>query len=217
MELVPEKKVSNEIYQAFSLIKEKKLVEAEAFLKKEIDRSDPKSGPERAALLESTLGFLYRVKGDPKAAWRAYEKAEKLLPEDPSLKIISARFLIDEFAQYDSALKKAKQVLKLAAGSPSFEHQAKTTMGLAYLRKGEKKKARDVLQEILKKGFDGMASAENIDFNLVEAFLRRNLELDQCRQFIEKALTFARVKKEPKRTVFIEKLIGSFEQVFAHP
>ncbi|MBI1909295.1 MAG: hypothetical protein HYS22_03915 [Deltaproteobacteria bacterium] len=201
-------KVQQEIYQAFGLIKEKRLAEAEELLRKEISETSP---PMETALLHSVLGFLYRVKGEAKAAWREYEQAERLMPGDPALKIISARFLIDEFAQYDTALKKAKEVLKLAKGSPSFEHQARTTMGLACLRKGDRKKAVTLFKEILQEGFEGMVSAENIDFHLVEAFMKRNLEKPLCHEFVKKGLALARAKNEAKMITFLEHLLEVFE------
>ncbi len=157
------------------------------------------------------MGVLAKVKGDSKEAWRCYEKAEKLIPDDPSLKIIMAKLLIDQFAQYDQAIKKLKQVLKLAKGSGSFEHQAHATMAIAYLKKGEKKKAIEMLDHSMQEDFTKVSSAENLNFEVITAFLSRNLEIGRCRRYVEKALDLAKTRREEKPIQFLTKLLDSFE------
>ncbi|MDO8643615.1 MAG: hypothetical protein Q7S00_01430 [bacterium] len=207
-----EQKVSQEIFKAFSLIKEKKFFEAERLLQDNLQKKDPQKEPVACALLYSTLGFLNRARGEMKAAWRMYEQAEKQMPKDPSLKIIMARFLIEEFSQYGTALKKAKTGLKLAEGIPSLEHQARTVIGLAHLKKGNKKKAVQALKLLLEIGFEEMISAENIDFTLIEALLHRNLERDLCQQYVQKGLEFARGKNEKRAILIMQKLLEGIKE-----
>lgn len=203
--------VSKEIYEAFRRMKEKDFTGAETLLKTGLEKAEADKNATGSALFFSSLGVLAKVKGEFKEAWRYYEKAEKLLPEDPALKIIMAKLLIDRFAQYDNALKKLKTVLKVAKGSGSFEHQAHATMAIAYLKKGDKKKAVEMFDEAMTDDFANVTSAENLNFEVIEAFLSRNLEVERCQKYVEKALKLARSRREIRPTQFLEKLLESFE------
>lgn len=203
--------VSKGIYEAFRRMKEKDFAGAETLLKNGLEKAEAEKDTIQSALFFSSLGVLSKIKGEFKDAWRYYEKAEKLLPEDPALKIIMAKLLIDRFAQYDNALKKLKHVLKVAKGSGSFEHQAHATMAMAYLKKGEKKKAIEMLDEAMVDDFANVTSAENLNFDVIEAFLSRNLEVDRCQKYVEKALALARSRREVRPVQFLEKLLESFE------
>jgi tetratricopeptide (TPR) repeat protein len=203
--------VSKGIYEAFRRMKEKDFDGAETLLKNGLERAEAEKDATQSALFFSSLGVLSKIKGQFKEAWRYYEKAEKLMPEDPSLKIIMAKLLIDRFAQYDNALKKLKHVLKVAKGSGSFEHQAHATMAIAYLKKGEKKKAAEMLDEAMVDDFANVTSAENLNFDVIEAFLSRNLEAERCQKYVEKALALARSRREVRPAQFLEKLLESFE------
>lgn len=203
--------VKREIYDAFRKMKEKDYPAAEALLQDGLKKAESEQNQTQAALFYSAMGVLAKLKGDYKAAWRCYEKAEREMPEDPSLKIIMAKLLIDQFAQYDTALKKLKQVLKLAKGSGSFEHQAHATMAIAYLKKGDKKKASAMMERAMEEDFERVASAENLNFEVIEAFLARNFEVSHCQRYVEKALALARKRKEEKPVQFLTKLLDSFE------
>jgi Tfp pilus assembly protein PilF len=203
--------VSREIYEAFRRMKDKDFAGAETLLKNGLEKAESEKNAVQSALFFSSLGVLSKVKGDFKEAWRYYERAEKLMPEDPALKIIMAKLLIDRFAQYDNALKKLKHVLKVAKGSASFEHQAHATMAIAYLKKGEKKKAVEMLDEAMTDDFANVTSAENLNFDVIEAFLSRNLEAERCQKYVEKALALARSRRETRPAQFLEKLLESFE------
>ena len=122
-----------------------------------------------------------------------------------------SKILIDQFAQYDAAIKKLKQTLKIAKGSGSFEHQAHATMAIAYLKKSDKKKALEFLELSMESDFDHVTSAHNLNFEVIEAFLSRNLEVERCRTYIEKALALARKRQESKPVQFLTKLLDSFE------
>jgi tetratricopeptide (TPR) repeat protein len=203
--------IALEIYAAFRLMKDKDYEGAESLLKTGLDKAEAEKNATQSALFFSSLGVLAKIKGEFQSAWRYYEKAEKLLPEDPALKIIMAKLLIDRFAQYDNAIKKLKNVLKVAKGSGSFEHQAHATMAMAYLRKGDKKKATEMLDEAMTDDFANVTSAENLNFEVIEAFLSRNLEVERCQKYAEKALSLARSRREIRPMQFLEKLLESFE------
>ncbi|MBI4126896.1 MAG: hypothetical protein HY465_05320, partial [Deltaproteobacteria bacterium] len=128
-------KPSDVCYRAFELMKAKQYAETEKLLVNNLARTEDETA---IALYHSTLGVLFKLQGEYRTAWKHYERAEKLLPKDPALKIISARLLIDQFNEYDQAIKKAKKVLSLIPDNPVFAHQAHITMGLAYVKKGQK-------------------------------------------------------------------------------
>lgn len=194
-------------YRAFELMQTKQFDEAEKLLNKSMSRVDDNVA---AGLFHSALGVLYKLKGEPKTAWKHYQRAERLIPDDPALKIITARLLIDQFAEYDQAIRKVKKVLSAVSGNPVFAHQIYTTMGLSYLGKGQKKKAVEMLEKSIKGGFSGFVSAQNIDFSLVEMLLRRGLALEECRFFLKKALEFARSIREETWVELIDRMIKSF-------
>jgi len=203
--------VSRDIYDAFQKIKEKDYAAAETLLQDGLKKAEGGPDKTQAALFHSAMGVLFKLKGDYKAAWRYYEKAEKLMPEDPALKIIMAKLLIDQFAQYDTAVKKLKEVLKVAKGSGSFEHQAHATMAIAYLKKGDKKKAAEMMNKAMEEDFERITSAENLNFEVIETFLSRNFEVGRCQRYVEKALALARKRREEKPVQFLTKLLESFE------
>ncbi len=199
------------IYDAFRRIKEKDYGAAESLLREGLQKAESGQKSMEQALFHSTLGVLAKLKGDYKEAWRCYERAEKLLPDDPSLKLIMAKLLMDQFAQYDQAIKKMKQVLKLAKGSPSFEHQAHATMAVAYLKKGDRKKAVEMFDLSVGRDFEGVSSAENLNFEVIEAFLSRSFEIERCKAYVQKSLDLARSHGEEKPIQFLTKLLESFE------
>lgn len=204
-------KTNPQIYEVFQKIKEKDFPAAEKILQEGLQGVEQAGDETQQALFHSTWGVLCKMKGEDKEAWRHYERAEKLLPDDPSLKIISAKFLIDRFAQYDTALKKLKKVLEVAKGSPSFEHQVHAIMALAYLKKGERKKAKSSLQSAMSGDFQSMVTAANINLDVIEGFLARNFEVELCRSYLEKGLALAEAKKEEKSIQLFSKLLFNLQ------
>lgn len=210
----PNKKESSSVnpsevcYRAFELISAKQFADAEKLLAGNMARTDDNVS---IALYHSVLGVLYKLQGEFKTAWRHYERAEKLMPDDPALKIISARLLIDQFAEYHQAIKRAKKVLELSKGNPVFMHQAYTTMGLAYCKKGDRKKALEMLTSSIVDDFENFVSAKNIDYELVEAILRRGWGQEICKAYLEKAYAFAKKMKEGPHIALLEKMLGAFD------
>ncbi|MFH1874977.1 MAG: hypothetical protein ABH859_07340 [Pseudomonadota bacterium] len=203
---------ANEVcLRAFELIGAKQFAEAEKLLTINMSRTDDNIA---IALYHSTLGVLYKLQGEYKTAWRHYERAEKLMPTDPALKIISARLLIGQFAEYGQAIRKAKKVFDLAPGNPVFAHQAYTTMGLAFCKKGDRKKAEDMLQNSIVDDFVDFISAQNIDFELVEAVLKKGWAIDLCQNFLNKALAFAQNTKDPKYIDLFQNMLTAFESEY---
>ena len=199
---------SDVCYRAFELIATKQYADAEKLLASNMARTDDDAS---IALYHSVMGVLFKVQGEYKTAWKHYQRAEKLLPDDPALKLISARLLISEFAQYGQAIKKAKKVLAIIPGNPVFAHQAYITMGLAYCRKGQRKKAVSMLETSWGEDFKGFVSAKNIDFELVEALVRKRWGLDSCRDFLAKAVDFAAKTGEPNYVGLFTRMLTAFD------
>ncbi|MDO8527513.1 MAG: tetratricopeptide repeat protein [Deltaproteobacteria bacterium] len=195
-------------YRAFALMKSKQFAEAEKILVNNLAHTEE---PTPGALYHSALGVLYKMQGEYKTAWRHYTRAEKLLPQDPALKIIMARLLIEQFSEYDQAIKRAKKVLEILPDNPVFAHQAYVTMGLAYARKGTKKKAIEALEKSSGKDFENFVTAKNIDFHLVEMCLRKGWGVDSCYRFMSKALQFAKSRKEQPFVDTFQKMLDAFE------
>jgi len=124
--------------RAFALMQSKQYDDAEKLLANNLSKT---AGDTAKGLYHSAFGVLCKLRSDYKEAWRHYQRAEKLIPNDPALKIIVARLLIDQFAEYDSAIKRAKRVLEIIPENVVFAHQAYTTLGLAYIKKSNKKQA----------------------------------------------------------------------------
>lgn len=195
--------------RAFELMQTKQYDDAEKLLNKNMSRVDDSVA---VGLFHSALGVLYKLKGEPKTAWKHYQRAEKLIPDDPALKIIMARLLIDQFAEYDQAIRKIKKIMEAVRPNPVFAHQAHITLGLAHLGKGQKKQAIDMLNKSMKGDFSGFVSTQNIDFCLVEVLLRRGLAFHECKLFLEKALKFARSLKEETWVELIDRMIQAFPE-----
>lgn len=159
--------------------------------------------PVALALFHSAMGVSAKMQEKYKEAWRHYDRAEKLLPTDPALKIISARLMINQFNEYDSAIKKAKKVLELIPNNRAFAHQAYTTMGLAYAKQGKKSKALEMLRKSIVEDFEGFVTVNNIDFHLVEEVVKRGWDPLLCKEFIQKARDRA---KDHREEDWVEKL-----------
>lgn len=200
---------SDVCYRAFELMKAKQYADAEKLLAGNMSRTDDDAA---IALYHSVMGVLFKLQGEYKTAWKHYERAEKLLPKDPALKIISARLLIDQFAEYSQAIKRAKKVLELIPGNPVFAHQAYTTIGLASCRKGDRKKAVEMLAASIGDDFQGFVSPKNIDFELVEALLKRGWGVPSCRDFLTKAKTFAEATEEGSYIDLLDRMLSAFDQ-----
>ncbi len=206
-----EARPSDVCHRAFQLIAAKQYGEAEKLLANNMARSEDDAA---IALYHSVMGVLFKIQGEFKTAWRHYDRAEKLLPKDPALKIISARLLIDQFSEYGQAIKKAKKVLELAPANPVFAHQAYTTMGLAYCKKGDRKKAIEMLEKSWGEDFSNFISAQNIDFELLEAMIGKGLGLESCREFLVKAKSFAEASGEEKYIELTSKMLQAFDADF---
>ncbi len=198
------------IEKAFECIAAQKYEDAEKELSQGLEEALQKKDPVMQVLFYSALGVLYKLKKDPKTSWRFYEKAEKILPDHPALKLISVRLLIEVFGQYDTAIQKIKKILKNIGEDPPLRHQAHSILGLAYLKKSDKKKALEFLNEAMSNNFKGLITARNIDLKLLEALMKKNVGKEDCKTYLEKALVFAQHNRESREAHLFSELLKHF-------
>lgn len=197
--------------RAFELMAGKQFEEAERLIAHHMGKC---SDDAAIALYHSALGVMFKMQGEYKNAWRQYERAEKLLPDDPALKIISARLLIEQFAEYRQAIKKAKKVLEIIPDNAPFAHQAHTTMGLAYCKKGDKRSAISMLEASWGDDFKGFITPKNIDFTLLEALLKKGWGVSSCYEFLTRAKKFAESTGEGQYIRMLTKMMAAFQRDF---
>lgn len=215
MALALHDKVTNErLYKAFDLMAAKDLETAETELNGGLQEALAQEDSVLAAVFYSTLGVLAKMRREFQEAWRYYEKAEKLLPEDPALKLIAAKLLIEVFGQYDTAIRRCEKVLEFSPQDPPFRHQALATMGLAYLKSGKTPEALKCLQQAAEQDFAGLISAGNVDMKLAEALVRKKTGINECRAYIEKAISFAQETQEEKFIQLFSRLLEALNKEF---
>jgi len=202
--------VRTEVVESLRLVQERNYGGAEKALQDGIDSGSAQG--EELAVLYSTLGMIQKKQGKLQEAWNSYQLAERTVEDDPVLKVLTSRFLLNELGRYDDAIKRAKLILKTAKDVPSLRHQAYSIIGLAYLRKGQQRKAIEMLDKAMENHFMGMTSADNIDFNLVEALVREQIAVDKCQDYIRAACEFARSKREFKAMTVFQQILDSFEK-----
>jgi len=202
--------VRTEVVESLRLVQEHNYGGAEKALQDGIDSGSAEG--EELAVLYSTLGMIQKKQGKLQEAWNSYQLAERTVEDDPVLKVLTSRFLLNELGRYDDAIKRAKLILKTAKDVPSLRHQAYAIIGLAYLRKGQQRKAIEMLDKAMENHFTGMTSADNIDFNLVEGLVREQIAVDKCQDYIRAACEFARSKREFKAMTIFQQILDSFEK-----
>lgn len=179
------------LYLCFRLIKENKFSDAEKKIQEGIKVAAGRQDKQSEALYLSAMGVLYKVQKDYKKSYKFYQQAEKLLPEDPALKIIMATLLIEEFAQYDSALRKLDNIVDEKGQDPAIWHHAKALSGLANFLMGKKEQAKKILAEINATDFFVLRSATNLNFKLVELLVAKSFAREECLTFLRKAKDLA--------------------------
>lgn len=192
---------SKELHQVFALLEKKRLGEASVAINAGIERAQQAKDKILEGLFYSAQGVLFKLQKEFRKAWKAYESAEKLIPEDPALKIISSQLLLEYFGQYDIVIRKMERVLQLVGDDAIFAHQAHTLLGLAYLKQGKKEKTKESLETSMAKNFAGLRTALNINLQLVSAMMKKKWEAELCRQFLQSALAFSEKTRE---AVFIK-------------
>lgn len=193
-------------YRAFELVREEQYDDAEKLLSHWLNKTED---PVPRGLFHSAFGVLEKCRGKYKEALRHYERAEKLLPADPAIKLITAQLLIDVFKETDRAVRKCRQVEKLLPDNPVVVHHARTLEGLAYAVTGNRRKAIAQLASSMSGDFAGFLTCDNINFLLIERCVKKNWEPPLCRQFFEKALACAKLHQEAAWIDRLQKILAA--------
>lgn len=201
---------SKNLQKAFVLMQKKKLADAEKLLESGLKEAESKKDLTMSALYCSAFGVLFKLKKEFRKAWKFYERAEKIYPEEPSLKLISGRLLVDYFGQYDTVIRKMEKVIERHAGNPVLLHQALTLKGIAHLRQGQKDKAIESLKRSMEDGFEPLKTCVNLDFKLVEEMMKKKVFADLCREFLEKANALSRKSREKGFQKMTQRLLDNF-------
>lgn len=190
--------------RAFELLRAQQTADAEKLLANALTKV---TDPVGVAVLHSALGVVERVRGNSKAALRHYERAERLMADDPALKLITARLLIDQFREYDAAIRRCQKAIKLLPGNPVVVHHAHTLIGVAHVGLGKKAAAVASLETSIVGDFRHFVTAENLDFHLVEACARKRWGISECERFLEAAKTLATGAGEGRWVATITKIL----------
>lgn len=199
------------LLEVFDLLSSKKFDTVEALIEKGLEEARFHKDDILEGLFLSAYGVFFRMQKDYKKSWRYYEEAEKKIPTDPTLKIINAQFLIHNFAQYDTALRKIKKALELSHLEIPSRHSLYTLQGLAYFKLRKYDEALHSLQNSIGNDFKGLQSAENLNFLLLNEFLQKKRFPNQCRDFLIKAKNFAISNHENEHLRIIEALLKEIE------
>lgn len=209
--LSPDQPVENEkLKSAFEQLARGELEAAEATLTSGLAEAELAGDATSQALFFSALGVLHRRRQDFAKAWKFYEKAEKLLPHDPSLKLIVARLLTEIFGHYPAAIRKCRQALEIARADPALRHQARIILGLAFFKQSEKQAALESLRETTTEDLPELPSAEFVDLSLVEQLLRKRVGVQECREFWEASWRLAEARGETAIAEVFKKGLESF-------
>ncbi|HBF13252.1 MAG TPA: hypothetical protein DDW49_07695 [Deltaproteobacteria bacterium] len=201
---------SKTLFRVFEFLKLRKFDEAQKLLEQGIKEAEKNQDDLLAGLFYSAYGVFFRLQKEFRKAWKSYEKAEKLVPADPSLKIISARLLLDFFGQYDIVLRKMDKVLGLAKDDFVFVHMAHTIKGMAFLKKGNKAKALESLKLSMGDHFNGLKNMADMQFDLVNELIKKKWGLDETRLYLKEALFFSKKAGDIKSQKIIWKFLEHF-------
>lgn len=203
-----------DLYQSFQLMKRGDFDAADELIEKGIEKSKKKKDETLQGLYLSARGVLYKLKNDYKESYKYYQQAEKLLKDDHSIRIITAVLLIEEFKQYETAVKKLQKTIE-ASDDPVILHHAKAIQAIGYFMMGKKDLAKENFEYILAQNFENLCFATNLDFKMVELFVAKKFELKICERYLEKALELAQDKKETVFESVIIKLLSGLRAMIA--
>lgn len=194
------------LYQAFRRLKAKDYDGAEQLIKDGIKIARDSQDTNLEGVYLSAMGLMYKLRSDYKKAYKVYQQAEKFLKDDHSLKIISAVLLIEQFKQYETAVRKLSKVVA-EANDPALVHHAKSLQALALFYMKKNKEAEEMFIDVVRSDFTVLRSAANVEFKAVEAFCSKGVFKDLCSAFLQKALDLAKRNNEKGYISAIQKLL----------
>ena len=201
-----------DLYQSFQLMKQRDFDAADELIEKGIEKAKKKKDRTLEGLYLSARGVLYKLKKDYKESYKYYQQAERLLKEDHSIRIITAVLLIEEFHQYETAVKKLQKTIEVSS-DPVILHHAKAIQAMGYFLMGEKNLSKQNFDFILAQNFEKLRFAANLDFKMIELFVAKKFELKLCESYLKKALELAQSKKETVFEAVILKLLSGVREL----
>lgn len=203
---------SKAFYEAFEWMKKQDYSKAKVALDKGLALAVEQEDKTLEALFYSAFGVLCKLENNPQQAWKFYDKAEKILPENPALKINSAELLIENFAQFQSAFRKMEKILQTTDLDPVYKHQAHTLAGLAQLKKGEIELAVTHFKKSFEDSITDFLSVQQLNLKLLEAFLLKKVQTRACLDFLNKAQALAEKLRDERHIQLFEALIHQFSE-----
>ncbi|MBU1917923.1 MAG: hypothetical protein ABII18_04755 [bacterium] len=188
-------------------MKKKEFDAAKELIREGLKEAAQKKDPVLEGLYHSALGVLFKLTGDYKKAFKSYQHAEQLIPDDHSLKIISAVLLVEQFKQYETAFRKLDKVLGLTK-DPAITHHALTTQAIALFHMNKKALSKDRFESATQADFSLLRFVANVDFKAVDLFTRKGFELHLCKKYLTNALGLARGNNDSTYIIVIEELLG---------
>lgn len=142
-----------------------------------------------AAFLSNVLGSVLASENRADEALAAYDEAERYDPKDATLKLSTARHLLNAMGRPKKALRTLDAVIRQASKSgSSTAHAAHALGGLAHLALNQRSRAVESLKAAsvlaARKGVPSGAC----DLELVEALVSRGLATAECRRYLDDVL-----------------------------
>ncbi len=198
------------LQKALIELQKKNWESAENHLNKLLEDAQQKKDVLLQTTAYSCLGLKAQLQKDWKLSWRYYEKAEKLDPRNGYYKLLVARLLLRLFGQNDTAIKKCEKIILEENITPELRHQAYVTIGTAYLKKSDRKRAAKSLLQSVGDHFKGIQKISDLDMTLLELLIRKNAASEECKHFLEEAKMLAFSLKDLSAADHLTKLLIHF-------
>jgi tetratricopeptide (TPR) repeat protein len=160
-----------------------------------VEEAVAESRLEDAATLSSILGSFHSIDGADELALAAFERAEKLAPENLHHTLSTARHLLTRIGAAAEAEVKAANALLSAGAHSHLTHAALAVVGQCLLVKGDLSDAISHLRQAQKVAVDGGIDPSLWDLSLVEAIMQVDAGNDACRSYAQALLQRARALK----------------------
>lgn len=194
------------LYLAFQAMKKQDFDVAKKLIDEGVAHSKSQKNSELEGLYLSAMGLLFKLKKEYKKSYKSYQQAERLLKDDHSIKIISAVLLIEQFKQYETAIRKLKKIIG-ESEDPAIIHHAQSLLAMSYFLMKKNDLAKEEFEKVLAADFKSLRYPANIEFKAVELFVNKKFNLNLCEQFLKKSLELAKQVRDQTYTAVIEALI----------
>jgi predicted Zn-dependent protease len=167
---VNENKVDELFGRATVLLGAGRFEEAVEVLRAARDEASAEDDRESEAFFSSIAGSFLASRGQNEEALKEYARAEHCDPSAPVSKVATANHLLN-LGQAAKAREKAREILVLGHGTPSYEHVGYSLLGLAELALGDEEKAVKAFTASADPARVSLLPASGRDLRLVEELL----------------------------------------------